>query len=147
VGVINLSPGRGPKLTTGIMVLYSDDTSFRFGVPEGHMYAGWNTFSAFVEDGATYAQVQVLVRTSDPAWEIVMRLFAFGVEDAFWRKTLRALARYLEVANPQVEQELELLDSNVQWSRALNTWRNAAMWSGLYTAVAPVRWAAHKLRR
>jgi hypothetical protein len=148
VGVINLSPGGGPvKLTTGVMVIYSDDTSFMFGVPEGHMYGGWNTFSAFVEGGATYAQVQVLIRTSDPAWEIVMRLFAFKAEDAFWRETLRTMASYFGVADPRVEQSLVLLDSSVQLSRALNTWRNAAMWSGLYTAVAPVRWAAHKLRR
>jgi hypothetical protein len=143
VALINMSPMPGPiKLTTGIMVIYADDTSFTFMAPEGHMYAGWNTFSAYVEDGATYAQVQVLVRTSDPAWEIVMRLFAFKKEDAFWRRTLTNLATFLSVCDPTVEQKLVLVDGKVQWSRVLNTWRNAAMWSGLYVAAAPLRWIA-----
>jgi hypothetical protein len=146
VALINLSPMPGPiKLTTGIMVIYADDTSFTFMSPEGHMYAGWNTFSAYEENGATYAQVQILVRTSDPAWEIVMRLFAFKAEDAFWNQTLRNLAAHFGVDNQDAEQRLELLDSRVQWSRVLNTWRNAAMWSGLYTMAAPLRWATRRL--
>jgi hypothetical protein len=147
VALINLAPMPGPvKLTTGVMVIYADDVSFTFMAPEGHMYAGWNTFSAYVEDGVTWAQVQVLVRTSDPAWEIVMRLFAFKAEDAFWCRTLRNLAEYFGVCDPQVEQKLVLVDPRVQWSRALNTWRNAAMWSGLYIAAAPLRWAAGRIR-
>jgi hypothetical protein len=146
VALINLAPMPGPMtLTTGVMVIYADDTSFTFMSPEGHMYAGWNTFSAFEEDGATYAQVQILVRTSDPAWELVMRLFAFKAEDAFWNQTLTNLARHFGVPDQAVEQRLVLLDDHVQWSRVLNTWRNAAMWSGLYTAAAPVRWAAAHL--
>jgi len=133
----------GPVLSTGVMVIYADDTSFSFMAPEGHMYAGWITFSSFVEDGAVYAQVEVLVRTSDPAWEVVMRLFAFKAEDAFWRATLANLAAYFDVSHAEVEQQLVLLDPKVQWKKALNTWRNAAMWSGLYFAASPVRWIAH----
>jgi hypothetical protein len=113
--------------------------------PEGHMYAGWITFSAYAEDGQTYAQVQVLVRTSDPAWEFVMRLFAFKAEDAFWRQTLTNLAAHFGVGVQDVEQRLTLLDERVQWKRALNVWRNAAMWSGLYTMATPGRWAARHL--
>ena len=142
VALINLAPMPGPvHLTTGVMVIYADDTSFTFMAPEGHMYAGWITFSAFEVDGVTAAQVQVLVRTSDPAWEMVMRLFAFKAEDRFWRRTLANLATYFGVTEPVVDQRLELLDAHVQWSRAWNTWHNAAMWSGLYAALAPVRWA------
>src|SRR5215216_910667 len=115
VAVINLSPMPGPmKLTTGIMVIYADDVSFTFMSPEGHMYAGWNTFSAYTENGSTWAQVQVLVRPSDPAWEIVMRLFAFKAEDAFWCNTLRNLATYFGVRDPSVEQKLVLLDPRIQ---------------------------------
>jgi hypothetical protein len=147
VALINMSPMPGPiKLTTGIMVIYADETSFTFMAPEGHMYAGWNTFSAYVEDGATYAQVQVLVRTSDPAWEIVMRMFAFKKEDAFWRQTLINLAGFFSAGDAQFEQKLVLLDPKVQWSRVFNTWRNAAMWSGLYAFAAPFRWTARRLR-
>ncbi len=148
IALINLSPVPGPvKLTTGVMVIYADDESFTFMSPEGHMYAGWITFSAYAEDRATYAQVQVLVRTSDPAWELVMRLFAFKAEDAFWRQTLTNLAAHFGVCVQEVEQRLTLLDSRVQWKRALNVWRNAAMWSGLYTITAPGRWAANHLAR
>jgi hypothetical protein len=146
VALLNLSPMPGPlKLATGVMVIYADDVSFTFMAPEGHMYAGWNTFSAYEQDGATYAQVQVLVRPSDPAWEIVMRLFAFRAEDAFWRRTLANLACYFGIERPQVEQKLLLLDANVQWKWAVNTWRNAAMWSGLHTAAAPLRWVGRRL--
>jgi hypothetical protein len=109
------------------------------------MYAGWITFSADLDDGATNAQVQVLVRTSDPAWELVMRLFAFKAEDSFWRRTLANLAVYFGVPAPEVHQQVTLIDSHVQWKRALNVWRNAAMWSGLYTIAAPGRWAARHL--
>ena len=140
VALLNLAPMPGPiKLTTGVMVIYADDTSFSFMAPEGHMYAGWITFSAYRDGADTYAQVQVLIRTSDPAWEIVMRLFAFRAEDAFWRQTLTNLAAYLQASGNAVEQTLLLLDSHVQWRRALNTWRNAAMWSGLYYATLPLR--------
>lgn len=146
IALINLSPMPGPiKLSTGVLVIYADDESFTFMSPEGHMYAGWITFSAFDEDGATYAQVQVLVRTSDPAWEIAMRLFAFKAEDTFWRRTLTNLAAYFGVCAAEVEQRLILLDDHVQWRRVPNVWRNAAMWSGLYTMLAPLRWGARYL--
>ena len=148
IALLNLAPMPGPvRLTTGVMVIYADDTSFSFMAPEGHMYAGWITFSAYREGDATYAQVQVLIRTSDPAWEIVMRLFAFRAEDSFWRRTLANLAAYLHAAGNEVEQTLVLLDSHVQWRRALNTWRNAAMWSGLYYASAPLRWLGGVIAR
>ena len=35
---------RGPKLATGILVIYADDESFTFMTPEGHMFAGMITF-------------------------------------------------------------------------------------------------------
>jgi hypothetical protein len=147
VALINLSPVPGPlKLSTGVAVIYADDVSFTFMVPEGHMYAGWITFSAEREGEATHAQAQVLVRTSDPAWEMVMRLFAFKIEDAFWRQTLQRLAAYFNVTADAVEQEVKLLDDRVQWRRAPNILRNAAMWSGLYLAAAPLRKGAHLLQ-
>ena len=45
-------PG-GLKLSTGVLVLYADDESFTLMTPQGHMFAGWITFSAFVSDGVT----------------------------------------------------------------------------------------------
>ena len=46
-------PRRRLKLSTGVLVLYADDESFTLMTPQGHMFAGWITFSAFDEDGAT----------------------------------------------------------------------------------------------
>ena len=41
-------PG-GMKVKTGVMVLYADEESFTLMTPEGHMFAGWITFSAYQE--------------------------------------------------------------------------------------------------
>ena len=41
----------GPKLATGILVIYADDESFTFMTPEGHMFAGMITFSAEEVEG------------------------------------------------------------------------------------------------
>ena len=38
-------PGR-VTLSTGVLVLYADDESFTLMTPQGHMFAGWITFSA-----------------------------------------------------------------------------------------------------
>ena len=38
-------PGK-MKLSTGVMVLYADEESFTLMTPQGHMFAGWITFSA-----------------------------------------------------------------------------------------------------
>ena len=66
-------PG-GLKLSTGVLVLFADEESFTLMTPQGHMFAGWITFSSFVEDGETFAQAQVLMRASDPLYEIGMTL-------------------------------------------------------------------------
>ena len=62
-------PG-GMKFKTGVMVLYSDDESFTLMTPEGHMFAGWITFSSHEEDGGPVAQTQVLMRAQDPISEM-----------------------------------------------------------------------------
>jgi hypothetical protein len=49
VALINmLIPGdipHGLPLSTGVLVLYADEESFTFMNPQGHMFAGWITFS------------------------------------------------------------------------------------------------------
>ena len=57
--------------------------------PQGHMFAGWITFSAFEEGGATVAQAQVLMRAQDPLTEVGLTLGGHRKEDAFWAATLR----------------------------------------------------------
>lgn len=86
-------PG-GVRISTGILVLYADDASLTFMTPEGHPFAGWITFSALAEDGVTAAQVQLLVRASDPVYEIGMRLGLDRIEDKIWQQTLASLAAH-----------------------------------------------------
>jgi hypothetical protein len=149
VAVLNLAgpggitaPGGGPLISTGIMVIYADDESFTFMTPQGHMFAGMITFSAEAEDDVTVAQVQALLRASDPIYELGCRL---GVvhqnEDAFWKGTLTNLAASFGVNGQAVSLQATLVDPKMQLGQAGNIWHNAAIRTGLYIAATPVRWA------
>ena len=139
VGVLNISVPGGVKVSTGIMVIYADETSFSFMTPQGHMFAGMNTFSAFEEDGATVAQVVVLVRASDPFIEMVVRSgVGAASEDAMWHSTLLNVADRFGVKGQVVQQNV-LVDPRVQWKEAGNIWQNSSIRSALYTPVALVR--------
>ncbi|MBI3536300.1 MAG: hypothetical protein HY070_01860 [Chloroflexi bacterium] len=70
VAVLNLAGPVGMPLSTGVMVIYADDESFAFMTPQGHIFAGLITFSADQNDGDTSAQVQFLIRASDPIFEV-----------------------------------------------------------------------------
>jgi hypothetical protein len=48
VALLDLAIGGGVKLSTGVFVLYADAESFTLMTPQGHMFAGWITFSAAV---------------------------------------------------------------------------------------------------
>ena len=61
VALVSLAAGP-MKLSTGVMVLYADEESFTLMTPQGHMLAGWITFSAFEAEGGNVAQAQVLMR-------------------------------------------------------------------------------------
>jgi hypothetical protein len=71
---------------------------------EGMPFAGWNTFSAFEEDGVTVAQVQVLMRADDPLYELAMVLFAHRMEDRHWQQTLHKLAAVLSALHTLAAQ-------------------------------------------
>lgn len=143
VAVLNLAgpggvtaPGDTPVIATGIMVIYADDTSFSFMTPEGHILAGLITFSAFEEAGAAVAQVQALIRTMDPLYELTFRLgIGHKTEDDFWQATLGNLAARFGV-NAQPQMRSALVDPRVQWAEARNLWHNAAIRTGLYLPVA-----------
>ena len=45
VALLDLAIGGGVKLSTGVFVLYADAESFTLMTPQGHMFAGWITFS------------------------------------------------------------------------------------------------------
>jgi hypothetical protein len=75
-----------------VFVLYSDDVSFTFMTPEGHMFASWITFAAERRDARTVVQAQLLLRTSDPLFELAFPVMKV-MEDRFWKQTLANVAR------------------------------------------------------
>lgn len=145
VAVINSSQG-GVKLSTGVMVVFADQRSFTFMTPQGHPFAGWITFSAFEDEDATKAQVQVLMRTGDPIYEAAFALFAGRKEDKMWQYTLRSVAAHFG-GDAQVSQEVVCVDRKRQWSQAKNLRHNAAIRSGVYAFGAPFRGARSLFRR
>ncbi len=155
VAVLNLSgpggisvPGGGPVISTGIMVIYADDVSFSFMTPEGHMFAGMITFSAEREGTDTLAQIQALIRASDPLFEIMMRMkMGHEMEDIFWKQTLRNVAAHFNASASEPELRRVLVDPRLQWSEAKNIWNNSAIRTTFYTLGAPFRWLGGLFRR
>jgi hypothetical protein len=139
VAVLNLAAPAHMPLSTGVMVIYADDESFTFMTPQGHIFAAFITFSAYEDEDVTVAQVQALIRASDPIYEVGCRV---GVvhkrEDAFWHGTLHNLAGYFGAAG-EVQQTVTRVDNKVQWAEAGNIWHNAAIRSALYTPIYLVR--------
>ncbi len=127
----------GMPLSTGVLVLYADDESFTLMTPQGHMFAGWITFSAFSQDDVTVAQAQVLMRANDPLYELGLRLGGHRQEDIFWRRTLEALSAHFSVKEPAVQREVVCIDPRVRWTYAKNIVHNAALRTILLT---PTRW-------
>jgi hypothetical protein len=146
VAALDLSIPGGLRLSTGVLVLYADEESFTLMTPEGHMFAGWITFSSFVEAGETCLQAQVLMRASDPLYEIGMTLGGHRQEDAHWTHTLLSLAEHFGVA-ATVSVQAVCVDRRRQWSRARNVWHNAGIRSAVHMAGAPMRMLHRPARR
>ena len=146
VAVLNLKMPGGAKLSTGVLVLYADDESFTLMTPEGHMFAGWITFSSYPTGLGTVAQAQVLMRASDPLYELGLALGGHRKEDKFWRETLTALAGYFK-AEPSFEQVVKCVDKKRQWKRARNIRQNAAIRTSAYTMGTPFRAVAKPFKK
>ena len=144
VALLDLAIGGGVKLSTGVFVLYADAESFTLMTPQGHMLAGWITFSAEREREAdtttmkTTVQAQVLMRANDPLYEIAMTLGGHRKEDKFWAATLTALGQRLGIKDPKVETRSTCVDSKRQWRHSRNVWHNSMVRSVLQTIAAPV---------
>jgi hypothetical protein len=147
VALLSATMPGGAKLSTGVLVLYADEESFTLMTPEGHVFAGWVTFSAFEEDGGTVVQAQVLMRASDPLFELGLALGGHGKEDQHWQHTLTQLATHLGVRDARVETRCVCIDGRRQWSRAGNIRHNAGIRTTMYLAAAPLRWTAALPRR
>jgi hypothetical protein len=143
VALLNMTlPGK-MKLSTGVMVLYADEESFTLMTPQGHMFAGWITFSAREVEGQTVAQAQVLMRASDPIFEMGLAMGGHKQEDRFWQHTLTQLAAHFD-QDAEVETQVVCVDKKRQWSKWRNVWQSSAIRSTLYTLGAPRR-AAKRL--
>jgi len=135
-------PG-GMPVSTGVLILYADDVSFSVMTPEGHPESGFNTFSAYEEDGAVVAQIQSLARANDPIFEFGFR-FMGGAEqqEKIWHHVLSQLAKQFDV-NGQITMQKTCVDSRLQWNQAKNIWHNSVIRSSFYL---PIR-VAKKLFR
>jgi hypothetical protein len=138
VALLDLSIGGGVKLSTGVFVLYADAESFTLMTPQGHMFAGWITFSAEREGDDTLVQAQVLMRANDPLYEIAMIMGGHRKEDKFWAATLTALGLRLGVPDPQVDARNTCVDSKRQWRHSRNVWHNSMVRSVLQMLAAPI---------
>jgi hypothetical protein len=139
VGLINNDVPGGQVLSTGVMVIYADDESFTFMTPEGHVFAAWITFSAERDSEAgTVAQVQALLRASDPMFELLLMTGGHGQENRHWETTLSNLAsRFGATGTPTTSQVC--VDRGRQWRQAGNIRHNAAIRSGLWMMAHPRR--------
>jgi hypothetical protein len=146
VALLNMKMPGGVKLSTGILVLYADDESFSFITPEGHMFNSMITFSAHSKDGVTVAQVQAMLRASDPLYEVAMAMGGHRKEDKHWKHTLQQLAKYFGVEG-KPELDKVLVDKRRQWKHFGNIKRSAALRSAAYSFGAPFRALAKPFRR
>ena len=139
------SPGIIP-MKSGVVVLYCDETAFTVMTPEGFPISGWNTFSAYEEDGTVVAQVQGLIRTSDPIYEFGFRYMGGeAVEDKIWFHVLRTLAAHWGIKG-QIQFHKVLIDPDIQWKNFRNVWKNAAIRSFFYLIATPFRWMVNLFR-
>jgi hypothetical protein len=130
VALIRASVTGGLKLSTGVMVMYSDEESFTLMTPQGHMFAGWITFSSYDDAGAV-AQIQVLIRAQDPLSELGLALGGHRQENRFWEQTLENLAAHLGAAGTVVTQVV-CVDRRRQWSMAGNIRHSVAIRNGIH---------------
>jgi len=146
VALLDVSVGGGVRLSTGVFVLYADEESFTLMTPEGHMFAGWITFSSERTGGAsalgaspgasTVIQTQVLMRANDPLYELAMSLGGHRKEDQFWVQTMTALARYLGALPATVHTRTVCIDRRRQWGNFGSIRQNSMVRSMLHSATA-----------
>jgi hypothetical protein len=122
-----IAGGRGPtKVTSGVRVIYADETSWSYMTPEGHPWAAIITFSAHEEESGTVARIHLLVRANDPLYEASFRLYTSRLEDKIWTHTLTQLAGRFGSSEP-VAVDAVLIDKKRQWHQVRNIWKNSAI--------------------
>ncbi|HMK35432.1 MAG TPA: FAD-dependent oxidoreductase, partial [Desulfomonilaceae bacterium] len=134
----SITPG-GP-VSTGIMVLYSDDRSFTFNTPQGHPECGFVSFSAHKSSSGTIVQILGLARAGDPVYEAAFRLIGSRIQTRIWTHVLTSLAVDLGVP-ADITFEQECLDKGLRWSQAANVYYNAQIRTLIHE---PKRWFRRK---
>lgn len=118
----------GPiKMSTGVRVIYADERSWAYMMPEGHPFSALITFSAHEAEGMTVAGVHALLRASDPIFEIAFKLYTSRLEDRIWVHTLTALSGHFGVDDAQIEQRAVLVDRRRQWRQFGNITKNSVL--------------------
>ena len=130
----SMTPG-GP-VSTGVMVMYSDELSFTFVTPQGHPEAGWVSFSAYQEGRRTVAQICGLARAGDPLFEAAFRIAGSKMQVRIWTHVLASLAAYLGTP-ADIAYEARCIDQAMQWTQVSNTRYNAQIITLLRE---PLRW-------
>jgi len=136
VAIDSSTPG-GP-VSTGVMVLYSDEKSFTFITPQGHPESGWVTFSAFEMDGKIVAQILGLARANDPIYEAAFHSVGSKMQIEIWTHVLKSLATYLGVPADVTVEPLRI-DPTMIWSQARNIWYNAQIRTLFYMPFRAVK--------
>jgi hypothetical protein len=157
VALLDVGIGGGARLSTGVFVLYADEVSFTLMTPQGHMFAGWITFSAERAPGSDghragearpiVVQTQVLMRANDPLYEVAMALGGHRKEDQFWIQTMTALAKYLGAPPAEVHTRTVCIDPRRQWGNAGAVWHNSMVRTALQAMAAPLSAMAPRRRR
>jgi hypothetical protein len=114
--------------------------------PAGHPEAAWVTFSSYIEDGCTFAQVQILARANDPLSELAFRLAGSKLQDQIWTHVLDELATQLR-ATGEVKMHKTQLDPRLQWDRAANIWYNAQLRTLMHSPIKLLRWIGAWFKR
>lgn len=134
----DVAPLTAGGITTGVLVIYADDTSFSYMTPEGHMFAGMITFSARREQAGTVAEIRMLVRPADPFWVMVWPV-GRGMEGRFWKGTLTNLAASRGVWGVAARETTTCVDQRILWGNWRNIVRNGVAATVFHSLGTPLR--------
>jgi hypothetical protein len=145
VAAADLAMIGGTRVGTGIVVTDVSDTSFTFSTLQGHTLSGTITFSGKDDAGVTVAHVDVVMRASDPIYEIGMPLGGHHHENKFWEASLSALANFFGV-NAEAEMSMVCLDTHRKWRNVTNIVHNAFLHTYFQLAARPFGRLARGMR-
>jgi len=124
----------GGIVSTGVLVLYADDTSFSLMTPQGHPEAGWVTFNASQKKQSIEVKIRGVASASDPFFEMAFRITGSKLQERIWTYVLSSLAHFLEVED-NVSMKKNIIYPGLNWANSKNLWYNAQIRSIPYNIV------------